>query len=49
MLSGETRSKLDSLLSLFWNNGMSNPLTVTEQLTHLLFIRLLDMLDVPHE
>ena len=43
MLSGETRSKLDSLLSLFWNNGMSNPLTVTEQLTHLLFIRLLDM------
>ena len=43
MISGDTRAKLDSLLTLFWNNGMTNPLTVTEQLTHLLFIRLLEM------
>src|SRR2546430_820563 len=42
MLSPATRARLDALRSRFWSAGLSNPLTVVEQISHLLFLRRLD-------
>jgi type I restriction enzyme M protein len=42
MLTGELRSKIDKVWEQFWTGGLSNPITVIEQMTFLLFIRRLD-------
>jgi len=42
MLTGQLRQQVDKLWNTFWSNGLSNPLTVIEQITYLLFMRLLD-------
>ncbi len=33
MLTGDIRSKIDSLWNAFWTGGISNPLEVIEQIT----------------
>jgi HsdM N-terminal domain len=38
MLTGEIRSQIDSIWNDFWSGGVSNPLSVIEQITYLLFI-----------
>ena len=42
MLTGELKNKVDKIWETLWTAGISNPLTVIEQLTYLLFIRGLD-------
>lgn len=42
MLTGKMRSEVDKVWDAFWTGGISNPLTVIEQITYLLFIRRLD-------
>lgn len=42
MLTGEIRNKVDKIWTDMWAGGISNPLTVIEQLTYLMFIRSLD-------
>jgi type I restriction enzyme M protein len=42
MITGELKSQVDKIWTAFWNGGISNPLTVIEQFTYLLFIRRLD-------
>jgi len=42
MLTGELRSKIDKLWTTFWTGGISNPLTVIEQISYLLFLKALD-------
>lgn len=42
MITGELRSQVDKVWNAFWTGGISNPLTVIEQFTYLLFIRRLD-------
>lgn len=42
MITGDMKSKVDTLWSTFWSNGISNPLTVIEQISYLLFIKRLD-------
>jgi type I restriction enzyme M protein len=42
MITGELKSKVDKIWESFWTGGVSNPLTVIEQFTYLLFIRRLD-------
>lgn len=42
MLTGEIRNKVDKVWETLWTAGISNPLTVIEQLTYLLFIKGLD-------
>ncbi|MGE0446550.1 MAG: N-6 DNA methylase, partial [Vicinamibacterales bacterium] len=42
MLTGDIRSKVDSIWNAFWSGGISNPLEVIEQITYLLFLRRLD-------
>lgn len=45
MLSADIKSKIDKLWNGFWSGGISNPLTVIEQISYLLFIKRLDDID----
>jgi type I restriction enzyme M protein len=49
MITGELKSKVDRLWTTFWNNGISNPLSVIEQISYLLFIKRLDDLELAKE
>ena len=44
MITGELKSKVDRIWDAMWSGGISNPLSVIEQLTYLLFIKRLDEL-----
>ena len=44
MVTGEIKSKVDRIWDTMWSGGISNPLSVIEQLTYLLFIKRLDEL-----
>ena len=35
MLSSEAKSSIDRIWNVFWSNGMTNPLTVVEQMDTL--------------
>ncbi|SIT05748.1 type I restriction-modification system subunit M [Insolitispirillum peregrinum] len=49
MITGELRSRIDKLWEEFWTGGIANPLTVIEQITFLMFARLLDMAEQKNE
>ena len=49
MITGEVRSKVDRIWDTMWAGGISNPLSVVEQLTYLLFIKRLDELHTLQE
>lgn len=42
MITGELKNKIDGIWDIFWSSGMTNPLTVIEQITYLMFIKILD-------
>ena len=42
MITGEIKNKVDKIWEVFWTGGITNPLTVIEQFTYLLFIKGLD-------
>ncbi len=42
MITGELRSQIDKIWNDFWTGGISNPLTVIEQFTYLIFLKQLD-------
>jgi len=42
VVTGELKSQVDKIWEAFWTGGISNPLTVIEQFTFLLFLRRLD-------
>ena len=43
------KSDIDSLWQEFWQGGISNPITVIEQITFLMFARLLDIRETRNE
>ena len=43
MITGQLKRQIDMLWTEFWQGGITNPLTVTEQITFLMFARLLDI------
>jgi type I restriction enzyme M protein len=49
MITGELKSKVDKIWDTMWSGGISNPLSVIEQLTYLLFIKRLDELQTLKE
>ena len=49
MITGDMKSKVDRLWTTFWSNGISNPLSVIEQISYLLFIKRLDDLELAKE
>lgn len=42
MITGENKNKVDQIWDTFWSNGINNPLLVVEQISYLLFIKMLD-------
>lgn len=42
MITGEMKNKVEKIWETFWTGGITNPLTVIEQFTYLLFIKGLD-------
>jgi len=49
MITGNLKSQIDKVWEAFWTGGLSNPITVIEQMTYLLFIRRLDELQTQKE
>lgn len=49
MFTGELRNKVDKIWEVFWTGGITNPLTVIEQFTYLLFIKGLDEMETTRE
>lgn len=49
MLTGAVRNQVDRVWDQFWQGGVSNPLSVIEQITYLLFARRLDELQTAKE
>ena len=42
MITGENKNKIDQIWNVLFANGINNPILVVEQLTYLLFIKMLD-------
>jgi type I restriction enzyme M protein len=49
MITGELKNKIDQLWTQFWTGGITNPFTVIEQITFLMFARLLDFKETLNE
>jgi type I restriction enzyme M protein len=49
MITGELKSRIDQLWTAFWTGGITNPLTVIEQISFLMFARLLDISESRNE
>lgn len=42
MITGEKKQKVDAIWQTFWNNGFTQPSAIFEQMTYLLFMKMLD-------
>lgn len=49
MITGEIRNKIDKIWTDMWAGGITNPITVIEQLTYLMFLRSLDEKELENE
>lgn len=49
MITNQLKSDIDRLWTDFWTGGIANPLTVIEQISFLMFARLLDIEETRHE
>ena len=49
MITGVIKNKIDKIWTDIWAGGITNPLTVIEQLTYLMFIRSLDEKELENE
>ncbi len=49
MLTGQLRNDIDSLWEKFWTGGVTNPLVVIEQISYLMFSRMLDIQETQAE
>ncbi len=49
MTNSDLRHKIDKLWTDFWTGGITNPLTVIEQITYLFFCRMLDEAETNRE
>src|SRR6266446_3595545 len=49
MITGTLKRDIDRLWTEFWTGGITNPLTVIEQITFLMFARLLDIEETADE
>ena len=49
MINGELRNQIDKLWTEFWTGGITNPLMVIEQISFLMFSRLLDIRETREE
>jgi type I restriction enzyme M protein len=49
MLSSQLKRKIRELWDAFWSGGVANPLTAIEQITYLVFLKRLEVLDSERE
>ena len=42
MITGDIKQKVDAVWQTFWNNGFTQPSAIFEQMTYLLFMKMLD-------
>ena len=49
MITGAIKNKVDKIWTDIWAGGITNPITVIEQLTYLMFIRSLDEKELERE
>jgi type I restriction enzyme M protein len=49
MLTGKLKNQVDQIWEVFWTGGVTNPISVIEQFTYLLFIRRLDEIHTSRE
>ena len=49
MLTGKLKNQVDEIWEVFWTGGVTNPISVIEQFTYLLFIRRLDEIHTARE
>ena len=49
MVTGVIKNKIDKIWEDIWAGGITNPITVIEQLTYLMFIRSLDEKELENE
>lgn len=49
MINGQLKSDIDKLWNDFWSGGITNPLSVIEQISFLMFARLLDIQETREE
>lgn len=49
MITGELKSKMDKVWDTLWTGGISSPSSAIEQITYLLFMKLLDDLELHKE
>lgn len=49
MITGELKSQIDQIWNTFWTGGVTNTITIVEQLTYLIFIKDLDEKEIRNE
>lgn len=49
MITGEIRNKIDAIWDTFWTSGLTNSMTILEQMTYLFFIKVLDDAQIKQE
>ncbi len=49
MITGTLKNRMDQLWTEFWTGGVTNPLTVIEQISYLMFIRMMDLTETRRE
>ena len=42
MITGEKKQQIDNIWQIFWNSGFTQPSAIFEQITYLLFMKMLD-------
>ena len=49
MITGELKSKIDKIWDTIWTGGLASPTSVIEQITYLMFMKLLDDNEIKKE
>lgn len=42
MITGEIKNRIDQIWDTFWTGGITNSMTILEQMTYLFFMKMLD-------
>ena len=49
MITGEIKSRIDQIWDTFWTGGITNSITILEQMTYLFFMKMLDDAQIDRE
>lgn len=49
MITGKVKSQIDSIWDTFWTGGITNSITILEQMTYLFFMKMLDDAQIKRE